>query len=706
MNRRNELLARVYIVMMLFVFMTMWIIGKIFYINVIEGKKWNAKISRNVKWKDIKGDRGMIYSADESILANSIPRFEIRMDFLAPRDNDFDSNVDSLAFYIAKYLRPEKSANWWKKELKKLRREAKSGTKKGLRYYFLKKNLNYDEVSRVKRFPLFKKGKIRGGLIIERTTRRVKPFHELASRTIGVDRAKNKVGLEGAYDKYLKGETAKRLMKKLLGGTWIPLQDFDNKPLSKGADLITNINVRIQDIVHNEILKKLHQTGAEAGIGIVMEVKTGKVVAMTNLSRGKDGTYRERLNYALKRRYAPGSVIKIATTLALLSDDYIDINSRINLEGGHKNFRGSTVRDDEDIGRGAPVNLRQAFVHSSNVAMSKWADIYYNKNWQARKKFISKFKSFGLAHKSGIDLLGEVKPYIKDPDVNRNDFNLNTVPWMAHGYELEMTPIQILTFVNAIANDGKMMKPYLVDKIVKTDEVIEKKPVVLKDKIADDYSLKIIRELLEGVVLEGTAKSLRKIDIAIAGKTGTAQAGVVKNQENLKYNSTFTGYFPADDPQFSMIIVMYGNKKPFYYASQVAVPVFGKIVEKMNSNLIFDKKEKPKNENVLVAKLPGNAKGYAEDFEELMNFINIPYRENHKKDWSKLGRKNNLMEFGEFQFKSKLIPDVRGMGPRDAVYLLENMGLTVELEGVGKVAQQSIAPGTKRNRQKIKLTLK
>ena len=706
MNRRNELLARVYIVMMLFVFMALWIAGKIFYINVIEGDKWNAKIARNVKWMDVKGDRGIIYSADESILAHSVPRFEVRMDFLAPRDKDFKKNVDSLAFYISKYLRPDKSYAWWQRELKKLRRQAKAGTKRGLRYYFLKKNLNYDEVSRVKRFPLFNKGKIRGGLIIERTTRRVKPFHQLASRTIGVDRPRHKVGLEGAYDKYLKGETSKRLMKKLLGGVWIPLQDFDDKPLAKGADLITNINVRIQDIVHQEILNKLRQTGAEAGVGIVMEVKTGKIVAMTNLSKTTDGTYRERLNYAVRRKYAPGSVMKIATTLALLSDKYIDINSKINLEGGKKNFRGAIVRDDEDIGRGAPVSLRQAFVHSSNVAMSKWAEIYYNKNWDRRKKFIAKFKSFGLTHKSGIDLLGEAAPYIKDPVNDKADFNLNTVPWMAHGYELELTPVQILTFVNAIANNGKVMRPYLVDKIVKTDEVIEKKPVVLKEKIADDYSLKIIKELLKGVVTEGTAKSLKKMDVAIAGKTGTAQAGVVQNRDDLKYNSTFTGFFPADDPQYSMIIVMYGNKKPYYYASQVAVPVFGKIVEKMNSNLLFDRKKTAKEPDVLVAKLPGNAKGYAEDFKELMNFINIPYKVKKKDKWSKLDRKNNLMEFGEFQFKSKLVPDVRGMGARDAVYLLENLGLKVELEGAGKVVSQSVPPKTRINGQKIKLILK
>lgn len=708
MNRRNELLARVYIVMMFFIFLTIWIIGKIAYINIVEGEKWKEKISRNIKWRDIQGDRGIIYSADESILANSTPRFEVRMDLLAPSDKDFNKNIDSLSYCISKYLNSEKSKAKWKRILIQGRVDGKTGRKKGMRYFLLQRNLNYEEITKVKKFPLFNKGKIKGGLIINRSTIREKPFKDLAGRTIGIDRKNaTKVGLEAAYDKYLKGETAKRLYKRLLGGTWIPLQENDNRPLSKGADLITNINIKIQDIVHHEVLNKLMQTKAEAGVGIVMEVKTGKIVALTNLSKDHNGAYKERMNYAVQRKYAPGSVLKTATTMALLDDKFIDINSTINLEGGKMNFRGKIIKDDEDIGHGKPVTLWDAFVHSSNVAMSKWADIYYNANKKARKNYILKLKSFGLSKTSGIDLLGETKPVVKDPDLNRNNFSRNTIPWMAHGYEIEMTPIQILTFYNAIANNGKIMKPYLVDKIVEENEIIDIKPEVISNKIADDLTIKKIQRLLKGVVDEGTARSLRKNSTDIAGKTGTAQANIQTGNDEQLYNSTFAGYFPADNPKYSMIIVMYGNRKPQYYASQVAVPVFGKIVDKMRAIQAFDfEKETDDVRQFVNATLPGRAKGYSNDFEELMNYLNIPYKKRDKKNWTKVDKKFNQMEMSEFQLNRKTIPDVRGMGARDAVYILENLGLKVKLNGIGKVYTQSLPPGIKIKGQTIKLILK
>ncbi len=694
--------------MMFFIFLTIWIIGKIAYINIVEGEKWKEKISRNIKWRDIQGDRGIIYSADESILANSTPRFEVRMDLLAPSDKDFNKNIDSLSYCISKYLNSEKSKAEWKRILIQGRVDGKTGRKKGMRYFLLQRNLNYEEITKVKKFPLFNKGKIKGGLIINRSTIREKPFKDLAGRTIGIDRKNaTKVGLEAAYDKYLKGETAKRLYKRLLGGTWIPLQENDNRPLSKGADLITNINIKIQDIVHHEVLNKLMQTKAEAGVGIVMEVKTGKIVALTNLSKDHNGAYKERMNYAVQRKYAPGSVLKTATTMALLDDKFIDINSTINLEGGKMNFRGKIVKDDEDIGHGKPVTLWDAFVHSSNVAMSKWADIYYNANKKARKNYILKLKSFGLSKTSGIDLLGETKPVVKDPDLNRHNFNRNTIPWMAHGYEIEMTPIQILTFYNAIANNGKIMKPYLVDKIVEENEIIDIKPEVISNKIADDLTIKKIQRLLKGVVDEGTARSLRKNSTDIAGKTGTAQANIQTGNDEQLYNSTFAGYFPADNPKYSMIIVMYGNRKPQYYASQVAVPVFGKIVDKMRAIQAFDfEKETDDVRQFVNATLPGRAKGYSNDFEELMNYLNIPYKKRDKKNWTKVDKKFNQMEMSEFQLNRKTIPDVRGMGARDAVYILENLGLKVKLDGIGKVYTQSLPPGIKIKGQTIKLILK
>lgn len=708
MNNRNELLARVYIVMMFFVFLTLLIVGKVFYINVIEGDKWREKISRNVKWVDVSGDRGNIYSQDGSMLAITSPIFDVRMDLLSPNSSDFNKNIDSLSFCISKYLNTEKSHLEWKNLLTNNRLKGKEGKKRGMGYFLIKRNVSYDELIKIKKFPLFNKGKIRGGLIIERQTVRMNPYKNLGYRTIGIDRINaDNVGLEGAYDKKLKGEKAKRLMKKLRGGTWIPLQEIDDKPLAKGSDLVTNLNIKIQDIVHQEVLAKLHQTRAEAGVGIIMEVKTGKVVAMSNLSKNKDGAYVERLNYALKKKYAPGSVMKTATTMALLDDNHINKETLIDLEGGRKNFRGKIIKDDEDIGKGRKVKLWDVFVHSSNVGMAKWSDEFYNKNRKENKKFILKLKSFGLSKTSGIDLIGEEKPLIKDPELNQRDFYRNTVPWMAHGYEMELTPIQILTFYNAIANDGVLIKPYLVDKIISETEVIENKPSSGNKRIANNYTIKQIQELLEGVVQKGTGQKLKNKKVRISGKTGTAQAGVKKENEDVLYNSTFAGFFPSENPKYSMIISMYGNMKPMYYASQVAVPVFGNIVDKLLSihalELVDDKIS---NHNYVNAGLPDKAFGYAPDFKDVLDYVEIPYKKDKNLKWSEVNKNVDEMVLGQIQFKSKLVPDVKGMGARDAVYILENMGLKVEIEGFGKVYKQSIPPKTKRNKQKIKLFLK
>ncbi len=706
MTNRNELLARVYFVMIFFVFLTLWILGKVFYINVVEGDKWRSKLSKNVRLVEVRGDRGNIYAVDGSMLAVEAPFFEIRMDLLAPKKKDFYKHLDSLSYNISKYLNPEKSWKEWKNILRRNREAGVAGTKKGMRYYLLARGIGYKQLERVKKFPLFNKGRIKGGLIIERKTKRLNPYNQLASRTVGIDRQNYKVGLEGAYDKYLKGENTNRLMKKLKGGTWIPLQDIDSRPLAKGADIVTNIDMRIQDIMHKEILKKLQEVKSEAGVGIIMDVKTGKVVSMTNLSKNPNGFYAERHNYAVQERFAPGSVMKTATTLALLEDGFINKNSTVNVEGGRKTFRGQTVRDDEKVGNGYVASIWDVFVHSSNVGMAKLADQYFNKNNKVAKKFILKLKSFGLSRKSGIDLLGESEPLIKDPDLNKKDWNRNTIPWMAHGYEYELTPMQLLTFYNAIANDGKMVKPYLVSKVVGNEKTIENKTEVIVDKIASLHNIKYLQELLKGVVQEGTGQKLKSSKVAVAGKTGTAQDKLDKDG-NMLYNSSFVGFFPADNPKYSMVITFYGNKKPHYYASQVAVPVFKNILDQLISfDILNDNKEKVYEREYVGASLPGKALGFTDDFKKVLNYVELPFKVKRKKAWSKVGSNRNNLEINEFQFKRKNIPDVRGMGARDAVYLLEKMGLKVEIDGYGKVVSQSIKPNTRRNKQNIKLILK
>lgn len=694
--------------MMFFVFLSFWIIAKIFYVNIIEGDKWRSKIDNNVKWKVMEGDRGNIYSADGNILAASSPLFDVRMDLLSPTDENFNKNIDSLSFCIAKYLRPDKSAWQWKSELKKNRKDGRSKKKKGMSFYLLKRNLRYEELMKVKDFPLFRLGQVKGGLIVERKTRRIKPFQEMASRTIGIDRENSsKIGIEGSYNQYLKGETVRSLMKKIPGGYWIPLQEIDNINLAKGADIISTLDIRIQDIVHEEIYKQLKITGSEAGVGIVMEVKTGRIVAMTNLSVDKDSVYKEFKNYAISQKYAPGSVMKGATVLALLDDGFMKADDLINIEHGRKSFRGDIVRDDEDFSHGRPVTFRDALVHSSNVAMAKLSNQFYNQSLEDRKRFISKMKSFGLGRLTGIDLIGEVNPVLKDPVKDKENFYYTTIPWMAHGYETEYTPIQVLSFYNTVANNGKMMKPLVVDKIVRHEETIELKPEVLIEKIASTEAINTLKGFLEGVVLEGTATKLKDLGVRMAGKTGTAQVGIVKDGQAMEYNSTFAGYFPANDPKYSLIVVFYRNPEHLYYASQVAVPVVRNIVEKILSLQAIDvaRKSVVTARPVASAGLPGYGFGYSGDFKEIFRHSMIPFKTAGNSKWSEIGEQGKNIIVRSYKYQKKTVPDVRGMGVRDAVYILESLGMKVKIEGYGKVAMQSVSPGTGLEHQTINLTL-
>jgi cell division protein FtsI (penicillin-binding protein 3) len=496
-------------------------------------------------------------------------------------------------------------------------------------------------------------------------------------------------------------------MKKIPGGYWIPLQEIDNINLAKGADIISNLDIRIQDIVHEEIMKQLSITKSEAGVGIVMEVKTGKIVAMTNLSAGKDSIYKENKNYAISQKYAPGSVMKGATVLALLDDGFMKADDLVDIENGRKSFRGDVVRDDENFAHGRPVTFRDALVHSSNVAMAKLSNQYYNQSLEDRKRFINKIKSFGLGRLTGIDLIGEVTPVIKDPVKNKDDFYYTTIPWMAHGYETEYTPIQVLSFYNTIANNGRMMKPYLVDKIVKHEETIDIKPEIVIEKIASDQAITTLRGFLEGVVLEGTATKLKDVGVRIAGKTGTAQVGIPVEGQDMEYNSTFAGYFPANDPKYSIIVVFYRNPKHLYYASQVAVPVVKNIIEKILSLQAIDVARKTTviKRSVTSSELPDYGLGYSRDFKAIFNHSLVPFKSNGNSRWTEIQGDGRNIVAKAHKYQKNMVPDVTNMGVRDAIYILESLGLNVKTEGYGKVVKQSVEPGSQLNKQKILLTL-
>lgn len=694
MDKRTELLARVYFVTIFFVLFCLLVVGRLIDVNIIEGEKWRSKLQKNIKWIEVEGDRGNIYADDGSILAASQPFFEIRFDAVTPTDRVFDQGVDSLAYYISTFLRPDKSPIGWKNDLVNKR-------KTGARYYQIKNHVDYNMLMKVRNFPVFREGRIKGGLIEIQKSSRVKPYKEMASRAIGVDRKNaTKIGLEGSFDEFLKGQAIKRLYKKLPSKSWIPVQEHENMLLNKGADLNTTLNIGICDAVHQAVLRKLYQTGARTGVGVVMDVKTGEIKAMTNLTKASNGAYVENYNFSIGEdgKYNPGSTFKLATMLALLEDGHITTETLVDIESGVKRMKDRMIRDAE------PHDLRivtaeKAFVISSNVGLAKLANQYYNGNLAARKSFVKRIKSFGLANKTGIDLVGEAMPVIKDPEMDGNHWSGVTIPWMAHGYELEMTPIQLLTFYNAIANDGVMMKPYLVKEIIREGEVVQKfEPVVLNKKIASQYAVSEVKKLLEKVVQEGTGISLKDNPVKIAGKTGTARVNYLTNndQEEKIYNASFAGYFPADNPRYSCIVVLYGlSGQGNIYGSQVAAPVFGEIAERVMNFYINDLDNELQKEAFASANLPRGMKGFGPDIDQILNFSNVPHAKSSTKGWIAVENQRTKLDIDEVKISKRTVPDVLGMGVRDAVYVLENLGYKVKIEGVGRVSNQSLPPHTR-----------
>jgi cell division protein FtsI (penicillin-binding protein 3) len=710
MNRKNELLGRVYFVMMLFVFFALWVVVRAVDINVVEGKKWREKLTQHIKWIEVAGDRGSIFADDGSLLAASQPFFEIRFDLLTPDEKTFSRGVDSLAYYISTRLRPDKSPAGWARELKNIRKAGLNDSRPGARYYLIANNVDYNQLLEIRQFPIFNKGRFRGGLIEVQRSRRVKPFREMASRTIGMDRENaEKIGLELYFDEVLKGQSEKRLYKKLPNKTWIPVYEQENTLLNKGADLVTTINIGIQDVVHQEVMRKLIQNRAEAGVAIVMEVETGEIKAMTNLSRGKGGVYEEYFNYAVgwKGKYNPGSTFKLATVLAMLEDGYVTPATQVDLERGLTYFGKDRMADSEPHDYRV-VDLEKAFVISSNVGVSKLADQFYNRNRETQKQFIRRLKSFGLAEKTGIEIVGEADPVIKDPDLDKANWSGISIPWMAHGYELEMTPLQLLTFYNAVANDGYRVKPFLGKELVKEGRVIPLQPEKeLTGRIANEYSIRKMQDMLRKVVEEGTAKTLNSLSVKVAGKTGTSRINYMEDEAAEKlYNASFAGYFPADDPKYSCIVVMYGLKGTGnFYGSQAAAPVFGNIAEKV---MLFEAQKNPEEMYKAVyasGHLPQKVRGFNPDVRTVLEYANVPVEQDVSKRWVEMENEQGRIVMEDLRISRKTVPDVRGMGVRDAVYILENLGMDVKLQGVGRVARQSVAPHSVNRRGEIVLYL-
>lgn len=666
----------IYFAMLGFAFL---IIYKIFVIQFVEGDFWRKKAENlSLRYESVEAVRGSIYSSDSSLLATSIPIFDVKIDLhknVIPTDT-FTKYLNSLSDSLSRIF-PEKTRDEYKKYLL-------LGRKKGKRDLLIRKNIDYTQLKRLRTFPLLKKGRYKGGFIVEEKDYRKMPFQILAQRTIGYKNIEENlyVGLEGAYSKELEGVSGKRLMRKIANGIWRPVESNNQIEPENGKDIISTININIQDVAESALMKCLDSNDADHGCAILMEVKTGYIKAIANLKRRSDGSYREDINYAIWESAEPGSTFKLASLIAVLEEGKFDTNTIVNT--GVTFYAGKKMEDSHPEGYGK-VTVTKAFEVSSNVGISEIVTRTFQKNPQ---KFIDYLKDMSLDKPLNIELKGESNPYIKD--TKSTSWSKTSLPWMSIGYELLLTPLQTLTLYNAVANNGTMVKPLFVKEILQTGKLIEKKePVVIKNSICSERTLKKVQSILEGVIEHGTAKHLLNTVYKIAGKTGTAKIGYAENKESKIYRASFVGYFPADNPKYSCIVVINNPKKGVYYGGAIAAPVFKEIADRVfATQLDINQNYKPSTANF---KIPYVNYSLYNDLNEIYSYLQIPFNcDSQGYEYVVCTKKDSTVLYKNFDFNTKTVPNFYGMGSRDAVYIAEKLGLKPKIIGKGKVIGQSI----------------
>ncbi len=688
-DAKKDILWRVYLVYFVLLLFAIAIVVKVAYIQFGQ-KEELMQIAREqeIDYFTLEATRGNILARDGSLLAISIPTFEIRMDVNSELISDklFYDKVDSLSACLSGLFKDRS-----KSEYKRVLIDAR---KKGNRYFQIKNHVSFTELQDLRKFPIFRLGKYRGGLIIIRKTTREMPYEELARRTIGFENTDKGyfVGLEGAYSEALSGTNGKQLKRKINNGDWIPVADKPDIEPVDGLDIMTTIDVSLQDVAEQSLMRNLEENEAFQGCAIVMEVKTGEIHAIANLRYDpKDGKYKELYNYAIGAAVEPGSTFKLASIITALEDRKVTVNDLIEVTDGYVKYYNRVMRDvhkfDNDY-----VTIRKAFEESSNVGISRM--IWENYKDQP-EQFVDHLRQMSLDKALGIEIPGEAKPIIKDPS-NKKYWYGTSLPWMSVGYELTMTPLQVLTFYNAVANDGVMVKPVFVKEIQDGGITLEKfQTTVINPSICSERTLKDVHSLLEGVVEHGTAKAIKDSLFRIAGKTGTALiADGKQGYAQKEYNASFVGYFPADNPKYSCIVVVNKPKAGKIYGGTVAAPVFKEIAQKVFAT------ELDIQPDVLYAMvkdpvMPDSTVGYYYDLVSCFQAMDYPVgKYTSESPWSKMTSKHHRIIFDPVSYPPDTVPDLAGMDLKDALFLLEERGLVPVVRGKGLVSEQSIKPGT------------
>jgi cell division protein FtsI (penicillin-binding protein 3) len=671
------------------------ILGRAAWVQVVNGPQLRS-MARNMNLRNdtLFAERGNIYSEDGVLLCSTIPQFDLHIDFSVIKKDTFDKYKDTLAESFSAILKDKSKAAY----LYELTAEFNDTA----RYYELAHNLPYYDYQLIKQLPIMKLGSRRGGLVVEQKNKRINPFNVMALRTIGLWRKNSQViGLEATYDSVLKGANGYCIKQRMPGGQWMIIQGSEQEP-TNGFDLVTTLDVSIQDIAEHALESQLSKFECLYGTCIVMEVKTGKVKAIANLGRQKDGSYWEDFNYAMIPT-EPGSTFKLMTLLSLFNDKHITVEDQVNAQGGSASFGNRTMKDSH-LGLGV-LSVKQAFALSSNVAMAKLAYQFYAANPTAYTNFLKKLQ---LDQKTGIDLLGERKPVVKTP-LNKS-WSATSLPWMATGYEVMIAPLRTCMIYNAVANNGTMMKPYLVNAIRSFDKDVQVfEPEVVVPQIASKDAIRQARQALEEVVLTGTGKHIQSPFYSIAGKTGTAQvADKGITYTDGVYQGSFVGYFPANNPTYTIAVVI--RTKPHsgaYYGGTIAAPVFRMIADKIYANSIgqnhnqLDSLAKVNNSNVVAVAQQGSK------VNKILQALNYKYTNASNATWTQLQDVNSTgARSAGVPIYANNMPDLSNMHLSRAIALLEACGLKVEVKGAGQKVSQSILPGQKIVKgQKVTITL-
>lgn len=687
---RDEIVWRSGIVYTAVAILAVAILVRILVLQFVERGKWKEMSEKVVfKTDEVPANRGDILTHDGRLLASSVPYYTIYMDTRSSGMSSatWSNGIGGLSAGLARII-GGRSAAGWKSAISEARR-------KGDRYFLIKRRVDYMTLQRLRQLPIFKEGQYKGGMVTITENRRVLPHNDLAMRTIGyvnLGEEGTEVGIEGSFEKELAGRNGVAVKQRLTGGDWIVVDGPNSVESKDGNDIVTTLDIDLQDVAHTALLNQLRKQGADHGCAVLMEVATGDVRAIVNLEQGSDGDYHESYNYAVGESTEPGSTFKLPALMAAIEDGVIDTGDIVDTGNGSVKFFNKVIRDTKEEGYGK-ITVKQVFEKSSNVGTSK---IIYDHYKDKPKDFVNRLYAMRLNEKLDLQIKGEGTPVIRYP--GEKYWSGLSLPMMSHGYEVQMTPLQILTFYNAVANDGRMVKPRFVTAIMRNGSVIKNfDREVIVNSIASRSTVRKARAMMEGVVEHGTATNLKNSNYKIAGKTGTAQIAKGSSgyrQQGVSYQASFAGYFPADYPLYSCIVVVNAPSNGVYYGNLVAGSVFKEIADRVYSTNFYRDYKITGDDNVKPT-APEAGNGYRYDIDEVLGELNVRYRRTADADWVATRESGDTIRLASLKQQKGLVPDVRGMSLRDAIFLLENSGLNVRYSGKGRVLRQSPEHGAR-----------